>query len=120
MAIKQPIVSTNTMASSLDAVAFVALGAYIGLVLYNGNIKSLGSAVIKDGPGFVEFLIALYIVIWLANLPGSAGKIFSGLFALAILGVVFRIMQGPGVDAFNQFGSGQIGIFGLISRLAKG
>lgn len=108
------------LAAALDGISAIAVAAYLAAAIYRGNGKALGDALIADVPGFLEFLIALYLLSAIVNMPGPIGDISTGLVTLAIIVVIIRLMSGRGVSAFSAFGAGQITLFQLVQRLATG
>jgi hypothetical protein len=112
-------VSTKTFDASFDGLSAVVIAAYLFAVVYRGNLKPLGAAVLQDGPGFLEALVAMYIVVLLMNVGGWTGKIMTGLVMLAIVGIAVKVATGN-ASALQSYASGNVGLFGLIQKLATG
>lgn len=111
-------VPTATLSSSIDGISTLALAAYLVAVVYQGNVKSLGAAVLADGPGFLEAVVSIYILALLVNVKGPIGDIMSALIVLALIVLIVKLMSGNGASAMKAFGSGQISLFELVKRLA--
>lgn len=105
------------MASLVNGVASVVLGVYLAFVVYRGNVTQLGKALYQDGTGWLEFLIALYLLSVLYNNPRTR-EITGGLVGLAIVALLFRLITNTDTSAFSQFQSGQLSLFQFVGRLA--
>lgn len=105
----------NDFEDSIDGLATVALGVYLLVVIIRGNFKALLDQVTKEA-GFVEFIIALFILAQLVKIP-QAKPIVVPLAASAGLILAMRIASGANMNAFSDFAAGRIGLFGLVSSI---
>lgn len=99
----------------MDGLAAIGLGVYLAAVVLNGNLSAFLTEIKKE-TGFLEFIIALFIVYQLTKVP--ALKPFTLPIVLAsVIILTMRVVRGSDTRAFSQFSSGQIGLFDLFGRL---
>lgn len=99
----------------MDGLAAIALGVYLAAVLLNGNLGAFLNEIKKE-TGFLEFLVALFIVYELTKVP--ALKPFSvPIVGAAAIILAMRVVRGTDGQAFSQFAQGRIGLFDLFGRL---
>jgi hypothetical protein len=111
-------VQNSTLAAALDGVSGIALGAYLLTVVYRGNVPALGNQILADGPGFLEFLVSLYLLTVIVNVKGPVGKIATGVVTLAIIGLTIKTVTRTGAQPFIDFRDGKLGLFGLVTKIA--
>jgi hypothetical protein len=99
----------------MDGLAAVALGVYLAAVLLNGNLSAFLGEVKKE-VGFLEFIVALFIVYQLTKVP-AIRPVTIPLVGAAGLIMAFRVINGSDGQAFNQFAQGRIGLFELFGRV---
>jgi len=99
----------------MDGLAVVALGVYLAMVAIRGNAKPFLAEVVKE-TGFVEFLVAIFILSLLLKAPQVAPVrgpiIFAAVFILAA-----RIISGSNMAAFNDFAAGRVSLFQFAGTL---
>lgn len=99
----------------IDGVAAIAVGVYLVVVFYNGNIKQLGSELKKES-GFLEFLVAAFIVYKLLQIQMTRPII--GLFVIgAFIIAAQNIVRGMDVSAFQKYSRGGITLFQLATAI---
>jgi hypothetical protein len=103
---------------SLANVAAVFLAAgYIGAVLYQGNGNKLAAELSKEGR-FLEFLVAVYIVWFLASQKGPVGKIASPLVTVGLVAAALVWISKAGVaDAIRGWQAGNAGMFETVLKI---
>lgn len=104
--------------AAIGNVAGVALVVgYVGAVLYQGNGNKLASELAKEGR-FIEFLIAVYAVYWLATNKGPVGKIASPLVTVALVAAALAwVSRGGVVDALRAWQSGQASMLETVLKI---
>ncbi len=100
---------------AMDGLAVVAIGVYLAMVLIRGNAKPFLTEVVKE-TGFVEFVLAIFIVSLILKLPQAAPVrgpiIFATVFILAA-----RIISGSNMAAFSDFAAGRVSLFQFAGNL---
>lgn len=76
-----------------NGVAAIALGAYLLVVVAQGNARAL-FALIKQETGFIKWGVAVAILWWLSTRP-EMGELGAGLLAIVILGLAIKIANDP-------------------------
>ena len=109
---------TDDFDEVMDGAAAIAIGVYLVIVIYRGNVIPFLNELKKE-VGFLEFIVAVYILYRLVKIP-TAGPIIGALAAGAILAAVLKASQNFNSTAFTQFANGQISIFTLAVNLTKG
>lgn len=103
------------MDSMLDGVSALVLAAYLGGVLFNGNITPMINDLMKEY-GYLELLVAFYIVKEAMNF-GPTSEVVK---LLVIVGVGASIIKLAGIidqTKFSDFYNGKIGLFELINSI---
>lgn len=105
-----------------DGIAAILVGAYLAVVAYNGQLPALFS-MLKQEKNFIAFLAAAGIIYWIYNHPATH-EIGIALILVAFVGMGLNILGkgfgGTSTQAFSDFGSGKIGLFDLIGKVATG
>lgn len=112
--------------SAFDGMAGIVVAVYILAVLYQGNLATIGANnSIAPGPllsqltqesGFLEFLIAVFILKWLAS-RAATSSITYGFIALAVLGALLKAANNmQGNTAVSDFLSGKAGILDTLKN----
>ena len=107
----------NVIGDDIDGIVAIVVAGYLVAVVYQGNAAALGAALVKDGPDYLQALIAIYVLSLLVNIKGPVGDIATGLVALAILGLTIKIAS-KGVGDLQAYGAGKISLFELVKKLA--
>lgn len=95
------------------AVAAIALAGYMFAVIYQGNPDLLLEELSKE-LGFVEFMVALYIVRLLIENKATAG-IAGPIVGIAVVAALLQFVSLPGTQsALNAFRQGQAGLLDTI------
>lgn len=101
-------------AGDLAAAALVV--GYVGTVLAQGNPDKLAAELAKE-QGFVEFLIAIY-VLWALVQSKAVGKVAAPIVTVALLAAFMSFLARAGVmDAFRAWQSGSISMFEALNRM---
>jgi Na+-transporting NADH:ubiquinone oxidoreductase subunit NqrB len=101
--------------SAMDGLAAIALAVYLAMVLARGNLKPFLAQVTKE-TGFVEFLVALWILSLILKIP-EVRPMAAPLVTMAAIILAMRIVAGADISAFNDFASGRAGLFQTIGRV---
>lgn len=114
MASKDIVLETadNTLDGALDGVASVGLAVYLILVFYRGNLFPLLSELKKEY-GYLEFLLALFIVYRLMKVQSIRPVVASFVFA-AVLIAAMNISKLADMSLLKQFADGKVGLFKVI------
>jgi hypothetical protein len=98
------------------AAAGIGVGVYVLAVIYQGNIKALGSQIVTD-EHYVEFLSAI-IILWMLKQYGPTHEIVDMLLAGAAIGLLFKLVHNGGLSNMNSslqlFAQGKQGLFETI------
>ncbi len=105
----------NDFEDAIDGLATIALAVYLAVVIIRGNFKPLLDQVTKE-TGFVEFVIALFILSQLAKIP-EVKPLVVPLTTGAILILGIKIASGANMSVFSDFAAGRVGLFGLLSGI---
>lgn len=100
---------------TIDGLAAVALGVFLAAIIIHGNLKPFLAEVTKE-TGFIEFIVAIFIIYEISKVE-ALEPVSTPLIAAAIIILVLRIISGTDSNAFNDFSSGKINLFGLAARL---
>ena len=104
----------NGFEETMDGLAAVALASYLAAVVLKGNTNGFLKLALQE-TGFLEFLIAIFLLYQLGQV--QALKPFTGpLITAAGVILIFRLISGADMSAFNDFSAGKIGLFELVSR----
>lgn len=102
----------------MDGAASIALAVYLVMVVYRGNLFPFLTELKKE-VGFIEFVVAIYIIYRLMQIPSIAPIV--GMFVTgAIFAALIRASQNFNPALFEQYGAGKISLFELIHRLTIG
>jgi Kef-type K+ transport system membrane component KefB len=103
---------------TMDGAASIALAIYLIAVVYRGNLFPFLNELKKE-IGFLEFVVAIYIIYRLMKIPSLSGIV--GMFVVgAVLAALLRGSQNFSASDFNDFATGKISIFSLALKLTKG
>lgn len=101
--------------SAMDGLAAVALAVYLVTVMARGNGKAFIAQISKE-TGFVEFIVALWILSLILQIP-EVKPMAGPLATMAVIILAMKIMQGADVSAFSDFAAGRAGLFQTVSRV---
>lgn len=88
-------VDVPAVASDANAMAALAVGAYILVAIFRGNGAQLWT-LIKGEAGFIKWGIAVALLWWIANLPEFKNTgLGPSLIGVMILGMAFKIADDP-------------------------
>lgn len=97
-----------------DGASAIAAGAYLAVVIYNGNSASL-LALLKQELGFAEWFVALLLLYYLATRSSALGSVGKMLVFAAFLGLGLKLVSTPGIkDRLDKFAAGQYSLFQLL------
>jgi hypothetical protein len=107
---------TTSIDKVLGAVTGVGVGLYIIQVVAKGNTKNLYELV-KDETGYLEFLIALY-VLYLLHKFGPTSKITDALIVMAVIAVLIKAATHSNLSsALSDFAAGRKSMFQTLSEI---
>ena len=111
-----PSVSFDS-ADLLNGGIAIGIGVYLAAVLIQGNLSDLWTD-LSGELGYVEFLVALFIISLLASF-GPTSQITDMLIVLALIGFAFRIATNSPkvISALQNFGNGQTDLFGTFKAI---
>jgi len=99
------------MSSAVNGVSGIAIAAYLGLVVWQGNISTLFTDIQQDY-GYLEFLVAMVVLYQISKIP-ELHEIVISFVVVAVIGLLLTKGQGSAILTYLQnFGSGKIGLFG--------
>ncbi len=102
----------------MDGAASIALAVYLVAVVYRGNLFPFLNELKKE-MGFVEFVVAIYIIYRLMQIPSISPIV--GMFVVgAILAALLRASQNFDANLFSQYAAGNISLFDLALKLTSG
>lgn len=81
----------------LDGVSFLVVGGYVAVVLWKGNIGQLVT-LLGGELGFVEWAIAIAAIAAVYR-SQSLGPVGRGLVALSVVGLGYKVVANPNVQA---------------------
>lgn len=107
-------------ASFLDnlpsGVSAIVIAGYIGAVIYQGNLKALELELLKER-GYLEFVIALFIVHSLMNYAPT-GDITNLLLWGSLIALALKTVTAINQGALGDFVTGKIGMFDLLKSIS--
>lgn len=107
------------MEGLLGAASGIAVGGYLFAVVYQGNVKELGS-MLKNEQGYLEFIAALAIL-GLLNKYGPGGKVQAALTTGAIITMLVKAGYNSGLNEnLALFASGQRSALDTVKAILEG
>ena len=113
-------IANYSLEGSLDGASAIAVAVYLGAVIYQGNTIAFGKQALNDAPGFLEFVVAVYLITVLVNFPGPIGVYATAFVALALLGLFLQMARKDNFQPLIDFGSGKSGLFETVAKIAAG
>lgn len=103
-----------------NAALGIGAGVYLGAVVWNGNLGQFGSAIAGES-GYLEFMAALFVISLLASW-GPTSTFTDAAIVIALAGLALRVATNTPqfVSAAQDFGNGNISLFGFVAELIKG
>jgi len=94
---------TNNLIATVIGASF---GIYLGAVVWNNNVNTLGAMLIKEG-GYLEFLIAIALLMVIHTyLPGN--PVTDLITAIAVVAVLIKAAGNTNIStALTNFSNGQ-------------
>jgi hypothetical protein len=99
-----------------SGVSAIALAAYLGAVVYQGNVSALMGDLYNDR-GYLEFVIGLFIIYQLMTFAPTS-ELSTGLFVLALIGVLLKFASAINSQTISDFMNGKIGLYDLMARIS--